>query len=793
MPTADLTITFPTVVAPLNAGASGTVSMTLTNNGDGDSTVQPADLVLPTGVQVTNVEAGTPVPALRRASMGLLRAGPCLSAPSTNCTIELPAVPAHHKVTVTLTLAVGSTATGGDLTITVLGKPFTITLTINTPAALSLGALDVTQDLYAGGTGQLSVRVSNAGEQPSVSAPINVDHLPNGVTVSAITGDVTCEAEPPVNARAVATPICTLLAVNPDDSATVVVNLDVQPSAPSSTETATTVAIGDNPDVASRLLTVTKGIASLDTAAAGPFTAGKPATLTVTPVLQGTATTTGPITVTSADASVTFGPSTGCAPLTGTDAVSCAGSPFDLDIVIPVEHDTGPLLITATDAGGRSLEFPNVTFEIVAAAPSNLEVTGLTTSRTLIAGGTGQLTVQVSNTGALPSADELIDVDLPAGISVTDITPSGGTGAGRSLCFRAAPDLSPQAAAAVEPICTLPPLAAEGEATLLIELAVAPSAGQESAEATVTIGAGTRNTSATKVVVQAGITGLDTSPAGPFTAGQPLQLTVTPQVPDGVTAGEVTLTSGDPTITFGSTSDCDPVPGVDAVICNRDPLVGATRSFTVPVNIPVAHPAGELQLTASDAGGRPLSFTAAPLMIVAAAPANLVVTELAISEDLIAGGSGQLTVNVQNTGALTSAEEKIDVALPDGLDVTSIVAGGTQLCIALDGRPSCELPPLAAGESRTLVITLAVPATTETGPGTAIVTIGDSTDPDSSDSVELTVNSGISALTTTATNPLYTGTTTTLQIDVESTVRGARTHHLPCDRYRGDVQQVGRL
>ena len=152
----------------------------------------------------------------------------------------------------------------------------------------------------------------------------------------------------------------------------------------------------------------------------------------------------------------------------------------------------------------------------------------------------------------------------------------------------------------------------------------------------------------------------------------------------------------------------------------------------------------------------------------AAAPASLVVTDLAISETPIAGGTGQLTVKAQNTGALAAAEETIDVALPGRVTVTGIVAGDTPLCAADDGGLTCKLPPLAAEESRTLAITLAVPSTTVEEPGTATVTIGDG--PDHSDSVELTVDSGISALTTTAANPIYTGTTTTLRIDVASRV-----------------------
>ena len=316
--------------------------MTLTNNGDAASAVEPAVLVLPTGVQVTNVDAGAPVPALRRVTAGLLRAGPCLETSDTTCTIDLPSVPAQHKIVVTLALAIDSTVTSGQLTVTVLGESVTLTLTVNSPAALSIDDFAVSQQLYAGGTGQLTARVTNNGQQTSTEQRIDIAGLPEGVTVTGISGDASCEGDQPANALAVGSPTCSLNPVDPTGAGALVIDLDVQPFAPSETETPTTLSIGDvlSPPLP---LTALAGIGSLNTAPAGPFTAGQPATITVTPALQGSATNPGPITLTSTDDDVTFGPSEGCTPAAESTVVTCALSPFDLDIVIPVEHQSGTL------------------------------------------------------------------------------------------------------------------------------------------------------------------------------------------------------------------------------------------------------------------------------------------------------------------------------------------------------------------------------------------------------------------------------------------------------------------
>ncbi len=749
-PVADLVVTFPTVAPPLNAGATGTVSLTVTNNGDGASAAQPADLVLPGGVQVTNVEATAPVPALRRAAMGLLRAGPCLSAQSTNCSIDLPAVPAGQRVTVTLTLAVDSTATGGEMTITVLGKPFTIALQVNSPAALGLSDLQVTQDLYAGGTGQLSVRVTNSGQQPSTRQTVNVSDLPAGVTVSGVTGNgVTCAADQN-NARAVGSPVCTLLPVDPDAGGTLLIDLDVPPSAPSSTETATTLTLGDNTDGPSRSLTVLPSILSLDTAAAGPFTAGQPATLAVIPDVRDGVTNTGPITVTSTDAAVTFRPSSGCLPIDDANAVTCASSGFVLDIDIPVDHKAGPLEITATDAGGRRLDFPSVTLRIVAAAPANLEVTGLTTSQPLTAGGTGQLALDVSNKGQQASIDQEIKVDgLPDSVTPTDITIRE-----LSTCDQQPAGNAPVAAGLT---CTLPPLDPGQQVTLLIDLDVLPSAPTTVAPS-VTIG-GTLTGEFGPLTVVAGITGLDTSPAGPFLAGRPLQLTLTPKVPDTITAGDITLTSTDPTVTFGAVPGCDLTAQADAVTCSGN------RPFTVPVVIPATHDAGDLLITAVDEGQRQLSFTS-KLQIQAATPARLTLDKLTASKPLIAGGTGRLTVLVTNNGQQTSSAESIGVSgLPEGVSLSDITIDGTSVCdppqaenareLAADAS-GCRLLPLEPGQGDLVLIDLDVApfARTQQGTDTTTISIGDNL---TSASLPLTVLPGITALDTAPAGPFTAG------------------------------------
>ena len=754
-PTADLVVTDLTAQT-LNAGGTGTVSMTVTNNGDAASGVTPIDLVLPTGVQVTDVAAGAPVPALRRATAGLLRAGPCLSEPSTSCSVDLPAVAAHQKITVTLTLELASTATGGDLKITVLGKSVSLILKVNSPAALTFVDFREVMTPTAGGNGQLALDVSNNGQQASIDQEIEVGGLPDSVTPTDITiaGASTCDQPPAENARVAAGMTCTLPPLNPDEDITLLIDLEVQPSAPPTV--APSVTIGGSLAGELGSLTVVAGITGLDTSPAGPFLAGRPLQLSVTPEVPDTINA-GNVTLTSDDPTVTFGSVSGCDLTPQADAVTCPGNrSFTVPIAIPATHATGDLLINAVDEGQRQLRFTSP-LRIQAASPAAPTLGELSEIKPLIAGGTGRLTVVVTNTGQQTSLPDEITVDgLPDGVSLSDITIDG-----TSVCD--APQAENALVAAAASSCRLLPLEPGQADIVLIDLDVAPIARtQEGTDATTVSIVGNLTSASLPLTVLPGIVALDTAPSGPFTAGQPVTLTVTPELQETVTdVGPITLTSPDDTVTFGPSTGCTPAAESNAVTCTTSP-------FDLDIIIPVDHAAGSLQITAADAGQRPLGFPT--VAIVAAAPANLEVTGLTVSQPPIAGGNGELTVEVANTGALPSPEQSIVVGLPldSGITVTRITDGKSELCGRNEAGITCALPALEAGEARTLVITMAVPTTTVSKPGTATVTIGDG--PANSDSVRLTVDSGITALTTSAKNPLYTGSTTTLPIEVESRI-----------------------
>ena len=84
--------------------------------------------------------------------------GPC-AAP--DCTVDLPPVTGHSKITVTVTLTASPTASSGSITVTVFGKSVTTQLVVTPlPAALDLLNPQITKSPVAGGTGAFTVTVT---------------------------------------------------------------------------------------------------------------------------------------------------------------------------------------------------------------------------------------------------------------------------------------------------------------------------------------------------------------------------------------------------------------------------------------------------------------------------------------------------------------------------------------------------------------------------------------------------------------------------------------------------------
>ena len=380
----------------------------------------------------------------------------------------------------------------------------------------------------------------------------------------------------------------------------------------------------------------------------------------------------------------------------------------------------------------------------------------LTVGQALVAGGTGSLTVTVENSGGQDSTPTDLTLTLPDGITRTGAAPADTVTCG------------------VGSDCTLGPIGAGQSVELTFEVAV----GQEVAERplvqpTVFLN-GASTSTPTPVTVASGVAALTGAPAGPLTAGSTAVLTVT-RVPAATVAepGPVSFTSTGGAVEFGESAGCE-AAGENAVSCDRD-------EFTLSVRIADPAFSGTLPIEVTDAGRRVLELIDAasqtPFQVVAASEANLVLTDLRISEPLLAGETGQLSVVVSNTGGRAATQQPVVVTLPENITATGIRYGEQQLCsapeavaagasTALDSVLSCTIPAIPptgpGGPARTLVVDLDVPATTTQAPlPNATISIG--VNGPTAD-IGLTVATGIDTLSAFPAGPITAGVPTTLTI-----------------------------
>ena len=308
--------------------------------------------------------------------------------------------------------------------------------------------------------------------------------------------------------------------------------------------------------------------------------------------------------------------------------IVCTGESIGLSITISAEQLAGDLPVLVTDAGGRELQLEDAAgnaFRIEAAKPS-LRVEKLGIATPLLAGGTGALTVQVSNIGGQPATVQSIEVDLPNGVALTDMTVGSS-----SICT---PVLDGT------PTCLLPEIDPDESITVVLNLTVQPAVTAQPGDATVIVPG---DDDSIQLEVDSGISALVAAQRGPLTAGSTVELAVTPQLLDNVTAaGPVTLTAT-AGVTFGESSDCTPAGGGATITCEGD-------EFTVTVIIPAGQSAGLLPVEATDAGLRTVDLLDAdldPFTVLAAT--HLTLSDLDVFQE--PGATGVLYLTVTNNTA----------------------------------------------------------------------------------------------------------------------------------------------
>ena len=262
-----------------------------------------------------------------------------------------------------------------------------------------------------------------------------------------------------------------------------------------------------------------------------------------------------------------------------------------------------------------------------------------------------------------------LTVTVPTGVQVTgvDVTP-GGPALRRSalrlaaspLRTRRRPDLHQRPAG--------------DRRSLQPGRHVSLSAEPTVVEGSVTIQIGTVNAQTIPISADSPIASLTLNTNAPLIAGTANTRTITVGTVNGVTdPGAITLTSGDANGTFGGSAGCVPPTGGSTITCTG-------TSIDVSIVIPNKLFAGPLPITITDAGGRQRS-----LALAVVTPADLQLSQLTISEPLIAGGGGQLALTVQQHRRQSVATEAIDISLPDGITVAGVTAGNTLICKGLGG------------------------------------------------------------------------------------------------------------
>ena len=409
-----------------------------------------------------------------------------------------------------------------------------------------------------------------------------------------------------------------------------------------------------------------------------------------------------------------MGDNSSCVAAGGTVTCTLTGTTLSLAVLVADQTFSGSVPITVTDAGGRSLTLAPIR---VVATPAAVTLSELGVSGPLVAGGTGELTVTVTNTGGRPTTEQPITVTLPTGITTGDPGPS-------------------DAVTCTDGVCTLLPVApgTDSAVTVTIPITIAPSVPADPGEATVAVGE--NSTEPVTLTVATGVASLIADRTD-VTAGTTTALVVTATPKDGVeTLGPITIHSDTDGVGFPRNESCAPPPAGRApstVICS-DP------TFTLNIKVKADVPAGELKISATDAGGRSIDLTGPggkPLQILAP-PAALELSIIGVTQDLTGGGTGTVALTVSNTGGQPAIGNAISAQLPTGVGLRSVTVNKVAVCKAAE---PCTLPELEPGSAADVVLALTVQPTAATGPSDLRIDVGKV-----SAATTVTVQSGVTAL-----------------------------------------------
>lgn len=426
----------PTVVA---VGGTTTFDLTVTNHGPSASTGSTVTDLLPAGLAFAGGDPGCASGAT--ASTVLCEVGPLTAGASTTVHVTATAVPGTAGTTQTNTASVSAhdtdpTAGNDAASAAVTVKPVDLAITstiVGDPASLD-----------AGSSHTWRLDVANLGGSPAADTQVRFS-VPTGLTVTASGLDPRCH----LDGHDV---VCDLGTVAGTSSvAPILVPATVAATGvPASIDTFATVTTTE-PDVdpsnnaAPTSTPVTSGADLAVTLAPSPTTVGAGDTLVLTATVSnvGPGSPVAPVVAVTVPTGTTFvSAPAGCAYDAPTRTVTCAlpagdlapGASLTRDITVLVGADpVGPLTSTATvsaDSADPDLSNNTASTAVSVLAYAGVSITKTVDRPTAAPGDTVTYTLTARNAGPANAHDVVVTDTLPAGTTLTGVTPAGCTSVG---------------------------------------------------------------------------------------------------------------------------------------------------------------------------------------------------------------------------------------------------------------------------------------------------------------------------------------------------------------------------
>ncbi|WP_217181110.1 CARDB domain-containing protein [Streptomyces sp. AC495_CC817] len=375
-------------------------------------------------------------------------------------------------------------------------------------------------------------------------------------------------------------------------------------------------------------------------------------------------------------------------------------------------------------------------------AAADLAITKTLDTSPLVAGRPATFTITVTNNGPQTGTGVSVTDAVPAGLSVTQVTPSQGSCTTGSTVSCAMGSLAVGATATITVTGTVSASMNPGSAltnTASVSGTLTdPNPGNNTASASGTLSA-VADLSIDKVF----------APASPV-AGQNLTYTLTVHNDGPSEARTVRVTDPlDPETTFVSVTSQQGSCAMSGQTLNCDLgtlASGATTTVTVTVQL-ASGATAVVQNSASVTSSTPdpdpsnnVDSTSFQPSIIA----DLAVTKTASVAQAAAGGTVTYTLVVTNNGTSDAVNAVLDDTLPTGLTVASVSAGAGAVCATPSStRIQCTWATLAQGASTTITLQALVAADAPVGTVTNTASVAspaeDSNPANNSDSADVEI------------------------------------------------------